>query len=190
MCYYFAMQHLSYHNPNPWPVFIQQNDLNTGLFTELVWGVGIYKKGPDTILSVERWQMVVGDKKFGVVSYVLVGGSGGIVPLLGLKCEYFLKQIFGYTTLHCALIDRIWSVKCTCMVCLCKYHNWVTQDVESLLTDLVDPTPTGPNHGRRRAGKFWKFWVSRSLEMAFSESSFVIIEIRTLDYHIVLWRPT
>ena len=24
--------------------------------------------------------MVVGDKKFGVVSYVLVGGSGGILP--------------------------------------------------------------------------------------------------------------
>jgi hypothetical protein len=35
--------------------------------------------------------MVVGDKKFGVVSYVLVGGSGGI----------------GYKALHCALIDRI-----------------------------------------------------------------------------------
>ena len=59
--------------------------------------------------------MVVGDKKFGVVSYVLVGGSGGILPqkifcifpLLGLKCEHFLKQIFGYTALHCALIDQI-----------------------------------------------------------------------------------
>ena len=24
--------------------------------------------------------MVVGDKKFGVVSYVLVGGSGGVLP--------------------------------------------------------------------------------------------------------------
>jgi hypothetical protein len=30
MCFYFAMQHLSYHNPTPWPVFIQQNDLNIG----------------------------------------------------------------------------------------------------------------------------------------------------------------
>jgi hypothetical protein len=41
--------------------------------------------------------MVVGDKKFGVVSYVLVGESGGIIPqkifppLVGLKYEYFLK---------------------------------------------------------------------------------------------------
>jgi hypothetical protein len=59
--------------------------------------------------------MVVGDKKFGVVSYVLVGGSGGILPqkmflyfpTLGLKCEHFLKQIFGYAALHCALIDQI-----------------------------------------------------------------------------------
>jgi hypothetical protein len=95
--------------------------------------------------------MVVGDKKFGVVSYVQIGGSGGILPQnifcifppLELKCEHFLKQIFGYTALHCALIDRICSVKCTCMVCLCKYHNWVTQGVGSLL-NLVGPTPTIP----------------------------------------------
>ena len=57
--------------------------------------------------------MFVGDKKFGVILYVLVGGSGGIFPHKisfpppGLKCEHFLKQIFGYTALHCALIDRI-----------------------------------------------------------------------------------
>ena len=59
--------------------------------------------------------MVVDDKEFGVISYVLVRGSGGILPqkmfcifpLLGLKCEHFLKQIFGYTALHCALINRI-----------------------------------------------------------------------------------
>jgi hypothetical protein len=137
--------------------------------------------------------MVVGDKKFGVVSYVLVGGSRVILPQnifcifppLELKCEHFLKQIFGYTALHCALIDQIWSVKCTCMICLCKYHNWVTQGVGSLL-NLVGPTTTITRryHGWRRAGKFWKFWVSRSLEIAFSESPFllsVIIEIRTLD---------
>jgi hypothetical protein len=47
--------------------------------------------------------MVVGDKKFGVVSYVIFC----IFPPLELKCEHFLKQIFGYTALHCALIDRI-----------------------------------------------------------------------------------
>jgi hypothetical protein len=59
--------------------------------------------------------MVVGDQKFGVVSYVLVGGYGDILPQkffcifppLELKCEHFLKQIFGYTALHCALINRI-----------------------------------------------------------------------------------
>jgi hypothetical protein len=32
------------------------------------------------VLSVEKWQMVVGDKTFGVVSNVLVGGSGCILP--------------------------------------------------------------------------------------------------------------
>jgi hypothetical protein len=59
--------------------------------------------------------MVVGDKKFGVVLYVPVRWSGGIIPQkifcifppLELKCEHFLKQIFGYIALHCALIDRI-----------------------------------------------------------------------------------
>jgi hypothetical protein len=40
--------------------------------------------------------VAVGDKKFGVVLYVLVGGLG---------------VYFGYTALHCALIDRISLVK-------------------------------------------------------------------------------
>ena len=51
--------------------------------------------------------MVVGDKKFGVVSYVLVGKFFVFFSPLGLKCEHFVKQIFGYTALHCALIDRV-----------------------------------------------------------------------------------
>ena len=103
--------------------------------------------------------MVVGDKNFGVVSYVLVGGSGVgfcIFPPLGLKFEHFLKQIFGYTALHCALIDRILSVKYFLhgmFMHLCKYHNWVTQEVGSLL-NLVGLTPTRRYHGWRRAGKF------------------------------------
>jgi hypothetical protein len=55
MCYYFAMQHLSYHNPNPWPVFIKRNDLNTGLFKNLSGGGGwASTKRDHTILSVER----------------------------------------------------------------------------------------------------------------------------------------
>jgi hypothetical protein len=42
MCYYFAIQHLSFHNPNPSPVFIQGNYLK---FLRTCLG-GIYKKGP------------------------------------------------------------------------------------------------------------------------------------------------
>jgi hypothetical protein len=42
---YFAMQHLFYHNPNQWPVFIQQNDLNTGLFLRTCLGGGHLQKG-------------------------------------------------------------------------------------------------------------------------------------------------
>jgi hypothetical protein len=44
-------------------------------------GGGIYKKGPyyTGVWRDDRW-LVIGDKKFGVVSYVLVGGSGGIIP--------------------------------------------------------------------------------------------------------------
>jgi hypothetical protein len=117
-------------------------------------------KRDHTILSVERWQMVVGDKKFSVVLYVLFGGGGGVWGKVfcifpqDWNLSIFWKQIFGYTALHWALIDRIWSVKCTCMVCLCKYHNWVTQVVGSLL-NLVGPTLQRRYHGWHRAGKFW-----------------------------------
>ena len=60
----------------------------------------------------DRW-LIVGDKKFGVVSYVLVGGSGGILPEfflysfppLELKFEHFLKQIFGNSVTLC--FDRL-----------------------------------------------------------------------------------
>jgi hypothetical protein len=107
--------------------------------------------------------MVVGDKKFGVVSYVLVGGGGGpwvfpprnllgIFLPLGLKFEHFLKQIFGYTAYVTLCFDQTESdqLSTSCMVCLCKYH---TQGVGSLL-NLVDPTPTRRYQGWRRAGKF------------------------------------
>jgi hypothetical protein len=81
-------------------------------YSKMIWTQGFFKnlsggastKRDHIILSVERWQMVVGDRKFGVVSYVLVGGSGIILPQkifcifppLELKCEHSLKQIFGY----------------------------------------------------------------------------------------------
>jgi hypothetical protein len=41
--------------------------------------------------------MVVGDKKFGGI---LPQKSFCIFPPVGLKCEHFLKQIFGYTVQH------------------------------------------------------------------------------------------
>jgi hypothetical protein len=47
--------------------------------------------------------MVVGDKKFGVVSYVIVGVWGEIFVFcasLGLHFVRFVKQIFRYTALH------------------------------------------------------------------------------------------
>ena len=79
--------------------------------------------------------MVVGNKKFGVVSYVIVGGSGAILPQKIFVFFYpyrtaifmhFLKQIFGYTALNYA-VDRLDLQLSTCMICLCKYHNSVTQ---------------------------------------------------------------
>jgi hypothetical protein len=81
--------------------------------------------------------MVVGDKMFGVVSYVIVDGSGGISPrnLLysppGLHFVRFLKQIFRYTALHYT-VDRLNLQLSTCIVCLYKYHNSVTDNLFSL----------------------------------------------------------
>ena len=49
-------------------------------FLRTLSGGGASTKRDHTMLSVERWQMVVRDKKFGVVTYVLVGGRGGILP--------------------------------------------------------------------------------------------------------------
>ena len=71
--------------------------------------------------------MVVGDKKFGVVSYVIGGGGAYrgippekffIFPLLGLHFVRFLKQIFGYTELHYT-VDRLNLQLSTCVICLC-----------------------------------------------------------------------
>ena len=82
--------------------------------------------------------MVVGNKKFGVVP-------------LGLQFLHFLKQIFGYTALRYA-VDRLNLQLCTCIVCLCRYHNLVTQGTS--LINLEDPAPTKRHHGWHRAGKF------------------------------------
>jgi hypothetical protein len=58
--------------------------------------------------------MVVGNKKVWC----------GVLPL-GLHFVRFLKQIFGYTSLQYT-VDRLNLQLSTCMVCLYKYHNWVT----------------------------------------------------------------
>jgi hypothetical protein len=44
---------------------------------------------------------------------------------LGERFVRFLKQIFGYTALHYT-VDRLNLQLSTCMVCLCKYHNSIT----------------------------------------------------------------
>jgi hypothetical protein len=46
-------------------------------------------------------------------------------PPLGLHFVRFLRQIFGYTVLHYT-VDRLNLQLSACMVCLCKYHNSVT----------------------------------------------------------------
>jgi hypothetical protein len=80
------MQHLSY--PNPWPVTACLHIaklLEHRAFLRTCLGGGIYKKGP---YYTECGEMFVGDKKFGVVSYVLVGGGG--------VYGYSLPEIFLY----------------------------------------------------------------------------------------------
>ena len=103
--------------------------------------------------------------------------SGGIVPQKIFVFFYpndcnsprFLKQIFGYTALHYA-VDRLNLQLCTCIVCLCRYHNLVTQGTS--LINLEGPTPTKRHHGWHRAGKCC---VSKSSEMAFSKSSLPLL---------------
>jgi hypothetical protein len=72
--------------------------------------------------------MVIGDKKFGVVSYALVGGSRGILPQ-NIFCNFLTprSQMWAFSETD----FWIYSV-------LCKYHNWVTHGVGSLL-NLVGP---------------------------------------------------
>jgi hypothetical protein len=68
--------------------------------------------------------------------------SGGIVPwkmfvfFFPYDCNspHFLKQIFGYTALHYA-VDRLNLQLCTCIVCLCRYHNLVTQGTSLINLD-------------------------------------------------------
>ena len=114
--------------------------------------------------------MVVGKKKFGVISCLLVGGSGGIIPWHKIFVFFYPYDcnsciLWKYTALHYG-VDRLnlqWS---TCMVCLCRYHKLVTQGASMI--DLEKPTPTKSHHGWHRVGKCC---VSKSSEMAFSKSS-------------------
>ena len=54
------------------------------------------------------------------------------------------------------------------MICLCRYHNLVAQGAS--LLNLGGLTPTKRQNGWHRAGKFWKFCVSKSSEMALSKT--------------------
>ena len=56
------------------------------------------------------------------------------------------------------------------MICLCRYHNLVTQGAS--LINLGGLTPTKRHHGWHRAGKFC---VSKSSEMAFAKSSLPLL---------------
>ena len=61
------------------------------------------------------------------------------------------------------------------MVCLCRYHNLV-RHLGSQLDKLRGPgSHEAPPDGWHRAGKFWKFCVSKSSEMAFSKSSLPLL---------------
>ena len=114
--------------------------MSTGHFLRIrQWGGGHLQKG--TILyrvwRNDRW--FVGNKKFGVVSHLIVWGGGGVCNFL-----QFLKLIFGYTALHYD-VDRLNLQLSTCIVCLCRYHNLVTQGAS--LINLEGPTPTKRHHG-------------------------------------------
>jgi hypothetical protein len=141
-----------------------------------VGGGGHLQKGTILYRVWRNYKWFVGNKKFGVVSHLIVGrGSGGILPqkifvfFYPYDCNFlhFLKQIFGCTALHYA-VDRL-NLH-TCIVCLCRYHNLVTQGTS--LINLEGPTPTKRHHGWHRAGKFY---VSKSSEMAFSKSSLPLL---------------
>ena len=92
-------------------------NLNTGLFLRTCLGGGggggIYKKGPyyaECGDKDDRWLLLTKTCTLGVFSPRL--GFCIFPPLeLVLKCEHFLRQTFGYTALHCAMIDRISLVK-------------------------------------------------------------------------------
>jgi hypothetical protein len=122
-------------------------------YSEMVWtqgflrtclGGGASTKRDRTILSVERWWDGCWWQKVWC-GIICTSGGGGYFSTPRTEMWAFSETDF-------------WI-----------YHNWVTQEIRSLL-NLVGLTPMRHYHGWRRAGKFWKFWVSRSLEMAFSES--------------------
>ena len=107
------------------------------------WGGGGHLQKGTILYRVwrnDRW--FVGNKKFGVVSHLLVGGggSGVILPqkifvfFYPYDCNslHFLKQIFGYTALHYA-VDRLNLQLSTCIVCLCRYHNLAVTQGASLI---------------------------------------------------------
>ena len=125
------------------------------------WG-GHLQKGTILYQAWRNDRLFAGNKNFGAVSHLIVWGSGGILPqkifvfFYPYDCNslHFLKQIFGYTALRYA-VDRLNLQLCTCIVCLCRYHNLVTQGTS--LINLEGPTPTKGHHGWHKAGNFENF---------------------------------
>jgi hypothetical protein len=123
-------------------------------------------------------RLFVGNKKFGVVSHLIVGGilsQKMFVFFYPYDCNslHFLKQIFGYTALHYA-VDRLNLQFSAGIVCLCRYHNLAVTQGASLI-NLEGPTPTKRHRGWHRAEKFWKFCGSKLSEMAFSKYSLPLL---------------
>ena len=128
LCYY-CCHHWTFKVRVLYRAFFKNLSAGGGAFTKRDQGTILYREWRN-----DRW--FIGNKKFGVVSHLIVegGGAGGILPKkmfvffypYDSKSLHFLKQIFGYTALHYA-VDRLNLQLCTCIVCLCRYHNLVTQ---------------------------------------------------------------
>ena len=134
------------HNNSVTGSFVRENF--RAFFKEFVSGGGGGHLPKGTILyrvwRNDRW--FVGNKKFGVVSHLLVGGggSGGILP----------QKIFVFFYPYdCNSLHFLNLQLSTCIVCLCRYQNLAVTQGASLI-NLEGLTPTKRHHGWHRAKEF------------------------------------